>query len=313
MGTVDGSRFDIHYPDRGVYRCSFVVLCNEKGRTFDGCKHRKQKTTRQAVVFHGSICLCSAGNNSVPCRTLYAGRVLINMHIKQEFLFEEKRTCPAVSKRLGKSTDTWYLTKETKEDNYTYSSIILDDSTEQGKKILLIGLNPRGEKPISEEAMEYEEAKKISPDMKHRKECKNAIEPTRRQVLTDILSKFPDIKFSELITVDIFSSRTKDSANLYKKIKNSGKPEEFIGSTNKDVIIRSINYCDIIVLAWGNIDKKLWEFVPDYRKNLLDVLNNNIGKCYRYGQTQNGSPIHPCAHRKKELKRITSEELKNSL
>ena len=166
----------------------------------------------------------------MPCRTLYAGCVLINMHIKQEFLFEEKRTCPAVSKRLGKSTDTWYLTKETKEDNYTYSLIILNNSTEQGKKILLIGLNPRGERPISEEAMEYEEAKKISPDMKHRKECKNAIEPTRRQVLTDILSKFPDIKFSELITVDIFSSRTKDSANLYKKIKNSRKPEEIIGS-----------------------------------------------------------------------------------
>ena len=237
----------------------------------------------------------------------------MNMNIKQEELFVEKRRSPAVSKRLGRSTDTWYLTKETKEDNYTYSSILLNNSTEQSKKILLIGLNPRGERPISEEAREYEEEKKVSPDIKHRKECKPAIESTRRQVLTDALSKFPDMQFRELITVDIFSTRTKNSDNLYKQIQNSRYPEEFIGAENKDIILSFINDCDIIVLAWGNIDKKLWEFVPDYRGDLLKTLNDNIGKCYWYGQTQNGSPIHPCAHGKKELKKITAEELKNSL
>lgn len=225
--------------------------------------------------------------------------------------FKELRTSPKISKILGLPPKTEYNTEETGVSDYTWSQIDLPLTLPErstGKKVLLIGMNPRtaeknSTKKIEDEVADYIKQKALNPNVKHRNGI-NAIEPTRSNVIRDTLTllEYPKHTVKELITVDLFSKRTYDVNELIKKVDEL-TAKEIVGEKNKQYLIDEINDSDIIVLGWGNLAETF--FNNDSIKNYLDevyhLLKHHIDKCYWYGATKNGFPIHPAATRKKQL------------
>ena len=237
--------------------------------------------------------------------------------------FKELRTSPKISKILGLPPKTEYNTEETGVSDHTWSQIDLPLTLPEcstGKKGLLIGLNPRtaeknSTKKIEDEVADYIKQKALNPNVKHRNGIKDAIEPTRSNVIRDTLTllEYPKDTLKKLITVDLFAKRTYDVNELIKKVDEL-TAKEIVGEKNKQYLIDEINDSDIIVLGWGNLVETFFnnDSITNYLDEVYNLLKHHIDKCYWYGATKNGFPIHPAATRKKRLTLI-GENLKKAV
>ena len=188
--------------------------------------------------------------------------------------------------------------------DYTYSKVDLSGviDCKDAKKALLIGLNPRAvikndTKTIKHEYDNYCKYKQKNPNAKHRESVKDALEPTRSNVIKDLLRI--NILINSLVTVDLFSKRTYTSKDLIDSIKKD----------NLEKIKCEIEKADIVVIAWGNVDMSLWNSneIQQYRNEVLELLKTK--SCYWYGENKNGSPKHPASYGARQLTEITETEL----
>lgn len=222
-------------------------------------------------------------------------------------MMEEERTIPKLAGILKVRKDSWYKTEEAVTTDYTYSKVDLSKivKSKDAKKALLIGLNPRlackgNTGTIIDEYEDYCKYKQRNSVAKHREQIRNALEPTRSNVIKDLFVSGEYIK--SLVTVDLFSKRTFKSNNLIDDVKQAENIYNVIGKDNLRNIKNEIKNADIVVVAWGNVDKSLWSNIGRYRDDILNSLKTK--PCHWYGCNSNGSPKHPAAHGKKRLNSI---------
>lgn len=192
-----------------------------------------------------------------------------------------------------------HLVEETSLDTLVYSIVYLNDT---GKVIVAIAMNPRGNKPISEEENRINNANSQNV---------TKLEPTRRTALYRFSDLFGYKSFKELIQVDIFSKRTIQSKQLDYEIRNAVDRTELdrlIGFNNYETIKAEVEKADYALLDWGAGIP--WEKFSDYRDELYQLFENNFEKCFWFGATSAGSPKHPNFHGEKRLQKIEKSELK---
>lgn len=235
-------------------------------------------------------------------------------------MMEEERTIPKLAGILKVRKDTWYKTEEAVTADYTYSKVVLSQivKSKDAKKALLIGLNPRSAykndtRTIKDEYDDYCKYKQTNPNTKHRQQIEDALERTRSTVIKDLFGSVENVK--SLVTVDLFSKRTHDSNELIREIKEAKKEAmniyDVIGKDNLQNIKKEIKNADIVVVAWGNVDKSLWSNIGRYCDDILNSLKTK--PCYWYGGNNNGSPKHPVARGEKDLKIINKSDLEKAL
>lgn len=243
--------------------------------------------------------------------------------------FVERRTSPKISAILGKSRDTKYETKETGDSNCTWSRI---DISSCGKRVLLIGMNPRSAekkstKTIEQEVKEYIAIQEQNPSTEYRNGLERHLEPTRSNVIKDslLLCKYPNETVKELVTVDLFAKRTHEAKCLIKCVKEIEKPpltmeatedirNKIIGKRNKEYIVEEIKNSDIIVLGWGNIGELTKsECIRNYLSEIYNELKSVVDKCYWYGATKGGFPYHPSATQREKLQKMDESDLAKAM
>lgn len=185
-----------------------------------------------------------------------------------------------------------HLVEETSLDTLVYSIVHLNDT---GKVIVAIAMNPRGNKPISEEENRINNANSQNV---------TKLEPTRRTALYRFSGLFGYKSFKELIQVDIFSKRTIQSKQLDYEIRNAVDRTELdrlIGFNNYETIKAEVEKADYVLLDWGSGIP--WEKFSDYRDELYQLFENNFEKCFWFGATSDGSLNIQISMGKKDYKK----------
>lgn len=163
-----------------------------------------------------------------------------------------------------------HLVEETSLDTFVYSIVHLNDT---GKVIVAIAMNPRGNKPISEEENRINNANSQNV---------TKLEPTRRTALYRFSDLFGYKSFKELIQVDIFSKRTIQSKQLDYEIRNAVDRTELdrlIGFNNYETIKAEVEKADYVLLDWEQVfhGKNLVTIEMSYINFLKITLKNVFG------------------------------------
>ena len=189
--------------------------------------------------------------------------------------------------------------EETTSDDVAISIVHLHDF--DGKIVVSIGLNPRGDVQISQDERKNWEDYPL-PSKMGRPAIDDNLEPTRRnaiyRTIESKLCSYDD--FSCLVQLDLFSYRTYTAKERIDTTNNDA---------NYEMASRVLKNADIIILGWGG--SLNCNNLTQWKEKYCSLFNEYLSKCYVFGLCKSGMPRHAAYAPKNELIKVTEEMLTN--